>query len=293
MLTIGVFDGVHLGHRQLFDYVKRQAMAKDYLPGVVTFRNHPLQVLSPQTHLLRLTGLEDRIRLLRGLGVELVVPLSFTPELAQLPARDFVALLQKHLKMQGLVVGPDFALGRGREGDLFALRSLGKENGFWVDVIPPKLIGGEVVSSTSIRQALSQGDMSKVRRFLGRPHVLSGQVGHGVERGRQLGFPTANLEVNSGQSLPSDGVYATRAHLGGHAYPSVANIGTRPTFGQGERAVEVYLLDFEGQLYEQELRVELIERLRAETRFSSPEELSAQIGKDVEQARLLLRKTET
>jgi riboflavin kinase/FMN adenylyltransferase len=290
VLTIGVFDGVHLGHQQLIDYLKRQALVRDYLPGVVTFRNHPLEVLSPHTHLPRLTSLEERIRLLQKLGIELIVPLSFTPELAQLSARDFVALLQKHLKMRGLVIGPDFALGRDREGDLSVLHSLGKERGFWVDVVPPKVINGEVVSSTSIRQALAKGDTTKIKRLLGRPHALIGQVGHGAERGRQLGFPTANLEINSSQALPSDGVYATKAHVAGHSYPSVTNIGTRPTFGEGERTVEVYLLDFEGRLYSQEIRVELIEQLRAEKRFSSPEELKNQISRDVQQARSILKR---
>ena len=288
VLTIGVLDGVHLGHQELIGYLRRQALARDYLPGVVTFRNHPLDVLSPQTHLPRLTSLEERTRLLQGLGIELIVPLSFTPDLAQLAAGDFVALLQKYLKMRGLVIGPDFALGRGREGDVSALHSLGKERGFWVDVIPPKVINGEVVSSTSIRQALAKGDMSKVKRLLGRPYALTGQVGHGAGRGRQLGFPTANLEINSRQALPADGIYATRAYVAGHTYPSVTNIGTRPTFGEGERTVEVYLLDFEGALYTQELRLELIERLRAEKRFSNPEELKAQISRDVERARSIL-----
>ena len=288
VLTIGVLDGVHLGHQELIGYLRRQALARDYLPGVVTFRNHPLDVLSPQTHLPRLTSLEERTRLLQGLGIELIVPLSFTPDLAQLAAGDFVALLQKYLKMRGLVIGPDFALGRGREGDVSALHSLGKERGFWVDVIPPKVINGEVVSSTSIRQALAKGDMSKGKRLLGRPYALSGQVGHGAGRGRQLGFPTANLEINSRQALPADGIYATRAYVAGHTYPSVTNIGTRPTFGEGQRTVEVYLLDFEGALYTQELRLELIERLRAEKRFSNPEELKAQISRDVEQARSIL-----
>lgn len=292
VLAVGVFDGVHLGHQHVMDYLKRQALARECLAGVVTFRNHPLHVLSPETHLLRLTNLEDRIRFLHALGIELVVPISFTPELAQLPVRDFVALLQNHLRMQELVVGPDFAMGRSREGNVAALHSLGKEMGFWVDVVRPKLLNGEVVSSTCIRQALAQGDMSRVKRLLGRPHSLSGQIGHGEERGRQLGFPTANLEVNSGQSLPSDGVYATKAYLGSDAYPSVTNIGTCPTFGEGGRTVEIHLLDFEGALYEQDLRVELIERLRPEKCFSDPEELKAQIGKDVEQARSILEKTD-
>jgi len=284
VLTVGVFDGVHLGHRHLLDYLKRQASAGDYLAGVVTFIQHPLEVLSPQTRLVRLTTLEERASLIREQGIDLVVPLSFTAELAQLSARDFVSLLLHHLKMRGLVVGPDFALGKGREGDAFRLHELGKELGFWVEVVTPRLVDGEVASSTNIRQALARGDVTTVRRLLGRPYALVGPVGRGEERGRLLGFPTANLQVNSGQALPGDGVYATRAYLGNRSFLSVTNIGTRPTFGEGQRTVEVYLLGFDGGLYGEQLRLELVERLRPEKRFSSPEELTAQIRRDVDQA---------
>jgi riboflavin kinase/FMN adenylyltransferase len=169
---------------------------------------------------------------------------------------------------------------------------LGKEAGFTVDVVSPKVIDGESVSSTNIRQALARGDIQKVGRFLGRPFILSGQVIHGAERGRSLGFPTANLSVNSARALPADGVYVTRAYLSNHAYPSVTNIGRRPTFGHGERTVEVYLLDFEGKLYGKEFKIELLERLRAERHFSNPEELKTQISKDVKQAKEILKKGE-
>jgi len=289
VLTIGVFDGVHLGHQHLIEYLKRQALVRDFVSGVVTFSKHPLQLLSPQTPIHYLTTVEKRIELLQQVGVDFIVPLSFTPELAQLPARQFVTLLQKHLKMRGLVVGPDFALGRGREGDVFFLHSLGKELDFTVDVVSPKILDEESVRSTAIRQALAQGNIQKVGKFLGRPFSLIGKVIHGVERGRHLGFPTANLAVNSNQAIPANGVYVTRAYLGNNVYSSVTNIGQRPTFGEGERTIEVYLLDFGGTVYEEELRIELLERLRDERRFSDAEELKAQISKDVEQAREILK----
>ena len=257
---------------------------------MVTFANHPQQVLSPQIPLSYLTSLEEKVRLLRQLDIELVVPLSFNLELAQLSARQFIHLLQKHLKMRGLVVGPDFALGRGREGDVFALHSLGKEIGFTVDVVAPKVIDGELASSTSIRQAITQGDIRKAGKLLGRPFSLKGKVVHGVERGRSLGFPTANLKANSDQVLPADGVYVTRAYLSNRGYPSVTNIGKRPTFGQGERTIEVFLLDFEGRIYGEDLRIELLDRLRSEKHFSHPAELKAQIERDVERAREILHK---
>jgi riboflavin kinase/FMN adenylyltransferase len=288
VLTIGVFDGVHLGHQYLMDYLKRQALVRNFLSGVVTFRRHPKQVLLPQAQLPYLTSLEERVRLLQELGIDLIVPLSFTPELAQLSAHHFVALLQKHLKMRGLIVGPDFALGVGREGDVFTLNSLGKESGFTVEVVSPKIIDGEIVSSTAVRRALAQGDVSKVDKLLGHPFTLSGKVIYGVERGKALGFPTSNIAIDSAQALPGDGVYVTRAYLGNSAYPSVTNIGKRPTFGQGERTIEVYIFGFAGELYGQELRIELLRQLRGERHFSTPEDLKAQIIKDVEQARAIL-----
>jgi len=289
VLTIGVFDGVHIGHQRLMEYLKRQAMAEDRLPGVVTFRSHPQHIMSPKTPLYRLITLDERIRVIKEMGIELVVPLSFNLELAQVPARDFIALLQKHLRMRGLVIGPDFALGKGREGDALTLHQMGKEMGFWVGVFAPQLIDGEVVSSTVIRQALSSGDVKKVTRLLGRPFLLHGRIVHGDERGKQLGFPTANLTFSRGQALPEDGVYVTKAYLEGQPHPSVTNIGKRPTFGENKRTVEVYLIGFNGEIYGEDLRIELVDRLRDEKRFSSPEELKAQIAQDVERATSMLK----
>jgi len=287
-LTIGVFDGVHLGHQHLIGYLTSQAQQKDLISGVITFRCHPQHVLSPQTRLPYLTSLTERVNLLQGVGVELVIPLSFTLELARVSADEFVAWLRKHLKMRVLIVGPDFALGRGREGDVFRLQSLGQEMGFSVVLVPPMVQGGEVISSTAIRQALLQGDASKAKRLLGRPFSLSGEVVHGKARGRSLGFPTANLAVDSNQLVPADGVYVTKAYIGGEVFPSVTNIGRRPTFGGQERAIEVYLLEFKADLYKQELKIEFLERLRGEKQFTSAEELAAQIRKDVEQAEVIL-----
>lgn len=287
-LTIGVFDGVHLGHQFLIGKLKEKAAENGLLSGVVTFHRHPRLVLSPDSKITYLTSLKERIRLLEGLGVEHVVTLSFTPELSQLGAREFIALLKRYLRVRGLVIGPDFALGKRREGAAPTLRALGDELDFVVEVVPPMVLHGEVVSSTAIRHALSRGDMMAVNKLLGRHFTLAGQVSKGDERGKTLGFPTANLIPEPEQALPADGVYATRAFLSETAYQAVVNIGIRPTFGGGQRLVEVHLFDFEGQLYGQELRIELVERLRGEMKFSSAEELKAQIARDVTQARALL-----
>jgi len=288
LLTIGVFDGVHLGHKYLLARLKQRARQEDCLSGVVTFRQHPQAVLSPQTKLPCLTGLAQRIRLLKNEGIDAIITLSFTRELAQLSPRQFIGLLKKHLRMRGLVVGPDFALGRNREGDTNTLRTLGQDMGFSVTVIPPVVINGGVVSSTAIRNALAEGDMKRVYNLIGRPFSLQGRVITGAGRGIALGFPTANLDVDSKQALPPDGVYATRAYIDGKAYQSVTNIGRRPTFGGGERAVEVYALDYHGQLYGRELRIDIIEQLRREQRFDTAEELKRQVAEDIRQGKVIL-----
>jgi riboflavin kinase/FMN adenylyltransferase len=300
-LTIGVFDGVHLGHQHLIAKLKEKAAAEVLVSGVVTFQHHPRLVFSPQSKVSRLTSLQERTGLLESLGVAHIVTLSFTPALSKLSAQEFIALLKRYLRIRELIIGPDFALGKGREGDAQALKALGEKLDFSVEVVPPKIWHGEVVSSTAIREALSQGKVKKVNEFLGRRFALTGQVSKGEARGRSLGFPTANLIPDREQALPADGVYAAHAFLsagsiGVHKadsdtlYQAVINIGLRPTFGSGQRLIEAHLLDFTGELYGQELRIELLERLRGEERFSSAEELKAQMVRDVAQARSLLKR---
>ncbi len=288
LLTIGVFDGVHLGHQHLLAHLRDEAQRMGCLSGVITFKSHPKTVLSTENKLLWLNDLETRINLLRGLGIDVVVALPFSSELAQLTARRFVQLLKDHLKMRGLIIGPDFALGKGREGDAEKLRLLGKEIGFSVEVIPAVVIDGQVVSSSAIRQALAQGDMSRVEKLFGRYFSLSGQVVSGDGRGRALGFPTANLEVKPEQALPSDGVYVTIAHVDHKLIPSVTNIGVRPTFEGNKRVVETYLLDYKAELLGQRFTIDLADKLRDERHFDAPEELKAQIARDVAQARQIL-----
>ena len=288
LLTIGVFDGVHLGHKYLISQLAESAKREGLLGGVITFRQHPREVLSPQTQLPFLTSLAQRTALLENAGIEAVIPLSFTPELAQLRARQFVRLLKKYLRMRSMVVGPDFALGRDREGNPDTLRTLGQELDFSITVVPPVTINGEVVSSTAIRNALADGDMKKVLNLLGRPFSLEGQVTTGAGRGSGLGFPTANLEIDPKQALPAEGVYATWAYIDEQAYQSMTNIGKRPTFEGNERTVEVYLLNYDGNLYQRELKIDIMERLRDEKKFDSVDELKKQIAEDVKQGKVIL-----
>lgn len=288
LLTIGVFDGVHLGHKRLISELKERARKQNLMSGVVTFRRHPQEVLSPETQLPYLTDLKQRENLLKNEGVEVVVTLSFTNELAKLGVREFINLLREYLRMHGLVIGPDFALGRNREGDVNALYALGKEMGFTVDVVSPVMINSEVISSTAIRKALADGNMKKVHSLTGRLFSLHGRVVSGEGRGRELGFPTANLGVSPGQALPADGVYATRAYFGGKIYQSLTSIGTRPTFDGKERVVEVYILDYKGDIYGQEMRIDVVERLRGEERFKNADELKKKVAEDVKRGRAIL-----
>jgi riboflavin kinase/FMN adenylyltransferase len=288
LLTVGVFDGVHLGHKYLLSQLMERARKQDLLSGVVTFRQHPLEVLSPQTELPYLTSLDEKVSLLKNEGVEAVITLSFTPELAQLSAGQFVTLLKKYLRMRGLVIGPDFALGRNREGDADALRKLGQDMGFSVTVIAPVKVNGEVVSSTAIRNAIAKGNIERVTRLIGRPFSLQGRVITGVGRGLKLGFPTANLEIDPGQTLPPDGVYATLSYVDGKTYQSVTNIGKRPTFKDNGRTVETYILNYQGDLYGREVKIDIVERLRGEKRFNSAEELKKQITDDIKRGITIL-----
>ena len=288
LLTVGVFDGVHLGHKYLLSQLKEQAREKDLLGGVITFRQHPRAVLSSRAELPYLTSLEEKVNLIKNEGIESVVTLSFTSELAQLSARQFVGLLEKYLRMRGLLIGADFVLGRNREGNADALRKLGQEMGFSVDVVPQFKVNGEVVSSTAIRDALTDGNVKKVISLAGRPFSLQGQVTKGSGRGSGLGFPTANLEIDSKRLLPADGVYATRAHIDGKTYPSVTNIGKNPTFGDNKRTVETYLLNYQGDLYGRQLKIDIVERLRGEKRFDTVEELKQQMAADVKQGKAIL-----
>jgi riboflavin kinase/FMN adenylyltransferase len=287
-VAIGVFDGVHRGHRHLIGQLVERARQEGLASVVVTFHPHPRLVVRPEATLTYLCSLEERIELLRALGVESVANLSFTSELAQLSPREFVSLLMEELEMKLLVVGTDFALGRNREGDTDTLRAIGEEMGFGAEVVPLLAASGEKVGSTAVRVALSRGDMETAASLLGRPFSLRGPVVPGAERGRTLGFPTANIAVGLDRALPAYGVYVTRAHLRNRAYPAVTNIGLRPTFAEDKPTVETFLLDFEGELYGQEIRSELLHRLRGEIRFLNQDALKEQIEKDIVAARAYL-----
>jgi riboflavin kinase / FMN adenylyltransferase len=289
LVTIGVFDGVHLGHKYLIGQLKELASQQDLRSVVITFHRHPQEILSPHSQPPFLTDSKEKADLLKKEGVDSVIILTFTNKLSQMSAREFLGVLQTTLRMRGLLVGPDFALGRNNEGNIPALRKLAEEMGFILTVTPSVIKKGEIVSSTNIREALAEGDMKKVRLLMGRYFSLHGKVIHGKGRGTGLGFPTANLDILPGQAIPADGVYATLAHVGKKTYSSVTNVGMNPTFANSDRSIESYLFDLDDNLYGHEVKIEFVSKLRGEIKFNNAVELTAQVSQDIQQAKDVLK----
>ena len=292
VLTVGVFDGVHLGHRHLLNHLIAWA-SPGCVPSVLTFSNRPVTVFRPGTFPSYLTTPEQKLDLLRETGIELVVPMEFTQELSQVTARQFAEFLSEGMRMKGLVLGPDSALGKGREGDQAYMQAEGERLGFWVRTVPPLEIDGRPVKSRVVREALVGGDVADGARLLGRNHCLSGAVVVGDQRGRTLGFPTANIDVYPGLLWPGDGIYASWAHFGGKRHLSATSIGVRPTFGLTQRLVEVYVMDFSGDLYGQQMTVEFVRKVRNQETFADIDALIDRIGKDVDESRTVLSQSES
>lgn len=289
-VTIGVFDGVHLGHQELVRMLRDAADAGGLATVAVTFNPHPRTVLRPGVAVTYLTSLEERVELLQALGLDGVAVLAFTSELAQLSPREFIALLTEELQMKLLIVGPDFAFGRNRAGTIDVVRDIGEELGFRVEIAQMLREDGEKVGSSTVRQALSDGDVARVTRLLGRPFSLRGPVIQGDRRGRELGFPTANIAIGLDRALPAYGIYVSRAHIREGTYESCTSIGIRPTFDIEPRpTVETYIIDFTDEIYGEELTIELLDRLRGEEKFATVEELVAQMHRDVDQTRAYFR----
>jgi riboflavin kinase / FMN adenylyltransferase len=293
-VTMGSFDGVHLGHARLIRSMVDAAEAAGMTSLVVTFFPHPSVVLRGRQPALYITTVEEKSELIHRLGVNHVISLPFDRELAAVTASDFLGRMLTRLRLRCLYIGEDFALGHGREGNRHYLEQRSQSDGFQLQVVPPLSIDGEVVSSTRVREALRSGDVSRAARYLGRPFVIPGKVMRGAGRGRRLGIPTANLAVWEERAYPGSGVYACWAEFEGRRWQAVTNIGFRPTFEQEtpHPIIEAHLLDFGQDLYDQELRLVFLERLRDERRFDGPEALREQISRDIRRARDLLDRLE-
>ena len=292
-VTIGNFDGVHLGHQMLFSEVVGKAYTQHGASVAVTFDPHPLKVLRPDGIRL-ISTTEQKINLIAMAGVEHLLILPFTRELAATTARDFVQkILVDTIGVRELVVGYDYAFGKGREGNIDFLKKIGRELGFGVTVVEAHYENGMLVSSTKIRELVTEGRMQDARRLLGRYYQIHGEVQRGRQRGgRELGFPTANLKLSEEDLCPKRGVYVTQVIYGGQVYGGVSNIGYNPTFGENKLVAETHIFDFNSDIYGHPIKINLLRYLRGEKKFNRIEELIAQIKLDIVTARQVLRDAE-
>ncbi|MHB8829143.1 MAG: bifunctional riboflavin kinase/FAD synthetase [Syntrophales bacterium] len=287
--TIGNFDGVHLGHRHIFQTLREEARREWCKTVVISFDPHPKMVLHPDRRPFYLiSSAAEKINLLReiDMGAFLIIPFSL--EYSKTTAREFVRdILWEKLRIRKIIIGHDYTFGRGKEGNEAFMAEEGRRLGFEVEAMNAFCVGNEIVSSTKIREALLRGDVRFAAALLGRPYNLSGRVVRGDQRGVELGFPTANVEANK-ELLPPHGVYAVRCLLKGKSHDGVVNIGFNPTFAGGKLSIEVHIFDFHQDIYGEILDVLFIEKLRDEIRFESPEKLIEQIKLDTARARVLL-----
>ena len=289
--TVGTFDGVHCGHQDVLARLVDRARSVSLPSVLVTFEPHPLEVINPEAAPMLLTTREEKIALLAATGLDYLAVLPFTAELAQYPAAQFVdAVLRGRFRMVELLIGHDHGFGRGREGDINLLRTLGGTRGFRVDVVPPVVtVGGHPVSSTVVRRALATGDLDHARALLGRHYSVKGRVVAGDARGRLLGYPTLNLDPGAPRKLlPADGVYAVEVDGSRGRFGGMMNLGGRPTFGDERRTLEAHLFDTTGDFYGEHVDVAFVARLRDTKRFSGPDELIAQLQRDAVEARAAL-----
>lgn len=287
-LAIGSFDGVHRGHQAILAQLVAAARRDAARAAVLTFFPHPARLIQGITGRYYLNTVPDRVQLLADQGIDLIITQPFDADVRQMRAATFVEQLITHLDMRQLW-GGDFAFGYQREGDIPFLQQLGKRRGFSVHIADGMTVwNGRLVSSSRIREGIDKGDIDDVNGCLARPYALSGVVSSGDQRGRTIGFPTANLAVWEELLLPGNGVYATYAWLNGQRYLAATNVGVRPTVNGRDRTVETHLLDFNADIYDQTLRLEFIKRIRPEKKFASLDALKAQIHADVTQIRQLL-----
>jgi riboflavin kinase/FMN adenylyltransferase len=284
-LTIGSFDGVHKGHQEVVRRLVAGAKKAGSPAVVLTFFPHPAIVLKKRQKPFYLTTPDERAGLLGELGVDVVVTHPFNLNVSQLSALDFMEKINSHLDLSHLCIGHDFALGRNREGDIAKLRELGGKLDYEVEVVLPIKYEGEVISSSKIRADLANGDINHANKLLGRPYQLSGEVVAGDGRGKTIGIPTANLAVWEERAIPKAGVYVSRANVNGVNWAAITNVGYRPTFEKqiSTRMVETHILNFDSDIYGQEVRLEFITYLREEQRFDSVDALVEQIRYDISQ----------
>jgi riboflavin kinase/FMN adenylyltransferase len=288
-VTIGSYDGLHLGHQEIIKRVIERAKGGGGDAVILTFEPHPVKLLHTQLQIPLITPHRKKMMLLEQFGIDVTINLPFTKNLAHMSAEEFIRrIVLERIAPRWVIVGFNFSFGKDGKGTAEGLIKMGKGLGIEVEIIPPYTVNGEVISSTRIRELIMAGNVAKANNMLGRDFIILGKVIHGHARGKNLGFPTANLEITS-DLYPKNGVYAVTVTVNEKTYHGVVNIGTNPTFGDEESAVEVFLFNYKGDLYGKELRVAVAERIRDEQNFPSPDALVQQIEKDIQKAKKILR----
>ena len=284
-VSIGNFDGVHCGHQAMVETLVQRAREKCVPAVALTFDPHPTELLRPDAAPPRLTTMKYRAELLEHYGVDCVIVVPTTSRFLTMSAEDFFhTIIRTELQALGLVEGPNFFFGRNRSGSITVLRQFCNNHGLSLDIIPPVIVDEQLVSSSVIRSLITDGDITESVRLLGHPYRLSGIVGHGAERGRTIGFPTANL-MECQTLIPAEGVYAATTVVDGKRYAAAVNIGPNPTFGESAKKIEAHLLDFSGHLYDRSMDLDFIRRIRDVQRFSSVDDLTAQLRRDLTSVR--------
>ncbi len=287
-ITIGVFDGVHLGHKYLINKLIQNKNTSKLSCGIVTFDPHPIQILRPDLNFKCLQSLEGRVRRLEQTGIDFISVVKFDHLLSQLTAQDFLKELKEQLNFQLLVVGEDFRLGKNQEGDIAQLSTISNELEFSIQKIPLQSDSKAKFSSSQIREFITNGNIDKANRILGTSFTIDGMVESGEKRGRQLGFPTINLSLSPDLIIPKKGVYASVTKIDGDEYKSIVNVGTRPTFGVDKILAESHLFDYNGNAYDKEVTISLLEFIREEIQFNNKDQLINQINHDVKTVKRLL-----
>ncbi len=287
-VTIGNFDGIHLGHQELLKKTVKESKESNRRSIVITFDPHPKKIIHPERRpFFLLTTLDEKLQLIESFDIDIVILISFTNEFSKTTAEEFVGnILWDKLHLNKLFIGYDYAFGKNKVGNAAFLRTFGEKLGFQVEEIGAVMIDDTIVSSTNARLSILKGDVRGASRMLERPYNMSGNVVKGFRRGTEIGFPTANIE--SEKVIPAEGVYAIIAEVEGNRYQGVVNIGYNPTFGNEELSMEVHLLDFQGDIYEKTIDIQFIDRLRDEIKFDSPDKLVVQIKKDIASTKKIL-----
>ena len=288
-VSIGVFDGVHKGHKYFLSKLLSESIKSKTISTVITFKNHPLSLLNPNIPIENIIPLDDRIQMIKNLGIKSIIPVSFNQSLSQLTGKEFIDKIKSTIKISSLFIGPDFSIGKNRETNTSNIKLLSDELGFSIFEIPKLKENSLIIRSTSIRSLIAKGKVATASKILGYPFFIKGVVVKGLGRGKKLGFPTANIKIPHNLILPINGIYATYVNINNQKYIGATSIGNNPTFKETNKTIETFIIGLEDDIYNKNISLEFIHHIRDEIKFHSAQELSIQMSNDVKKIINLLK----